>query len=182
MTENILIVTALKKELARIKGNAFIKQLIDKEIISTTISGLGEQSLHFINENKDFLKQFDLIVNCGVCGSVNEKINLFEAVYPTKFIFENSFVVFDNGNFSIETVKKPILEKSEKLKIKADLIDMESYYFANFCKQNNINFKAIKVVSDTLNTENNKLAHMENLTKALDLLSKETGNFLHHIG
>jgi nucleoside phosphorylase len=181
MTANILIVTALKKELNIIKGNAFIKQLIDKKIVKTTISGIGELTSNFIKENKDFLRKFGLIINCGVCGSVNPDIKLFETVFPTKFIFENKEIVFEKGKYSIATVKKPIFEKTEKLQINAHLIDMESYYFAEFCKQNNINFKAVKTVSDTLNTSEEKFAHLQNLNQALDFLKKETDKLLQHI-
>jgi len=174
----ILLVTALKRELKRILSIATIRNLVEKGNIEVAVSGLGNLTASYINNNSNTLKQFNQIVNCGICGSVNNEIKLFQPVFPKKFIFENQEVVIDSTGLSIITVKHPVFKKSEKLKLEGDLIDMESFYFAYFCKKNNIKFSAIKIVSDDLNTHEDKQNHIKNINKSLNILAKEVEVFI----
>lgn len=176
--EKVLLVTALNKEQKRILSRFYVRNLVEKSAIALKVTGLGIESNNFIHENKEYLSHFDLILNCGVCGSVSEKIKVFQKVEPGIFNLKDKSLRLNENGLSITTMTEPVYKKEDKVKLQCDLIDMESFYFAKFCNDMTISFKCLKVVSDDLNTMEDKKNHLKNLNKSLDILADEVENFI----
>lgn len=162
---NILIIAALKNELNPVK-----EKLLDtaspKYNLNFLITGIGSAKTIDKLVNYTQSQSIDIIINIGSCGSLDDELKIGEIVFPEKFysksdenqkLFEIS--IQDNHKLTdsyktgvIFTSKTPVASTDEKILLKktsnADVVDMESYWVADFCQQHNIRFLSIKVVSD----------------------------------
>lgn len=101
----------------------------------------------------DVAKNISLV---GLAGSLNDKYLIGSIVFPRAFVDldnSNKIVVFNNtangglicqtdglvqnDNFYFDLIKKGV-----------DFVDMESSFFVNFCKKNNIQSRIIAIISD----------------------------------
>ena len=102
-----------------------------------------------------------IVINYGTAGAINK--NLQGIIECTKFYqrdmdvtglgFEfgqtpyedNSTISFDDNGYSCGTGDNFVMSKP---KIETDLVDMESYAYAKFCKEHSIDFLCYKYISD----------------------------------
>lgn len=128
------------------------------------ISGMGMESaknmMEFIVENY----ATDIIINCGIAGSLNKKfilgdiINIRQSrVYKNNRVDEEAcdiekhpFTLTGYPEGVLLTVDHPVfdLDKKKQLSELAQLVDMEGAVIAKVCKENNLAVQLIKIISD----------------------------------
>jgi adenosylhomocysteine nucleosidase len=102
-----------------------------------------------------------LIINYGTAGTLNKGLSGLVPVTVFKqrdmdvtglgFEFgqtpyeDDSTISFDDDGYSCGTGDNFVMSDP---KIKTDLVDMESYAYAKFCKEHNIDFLCYKYISD----------------------------------
>lgn len=96
-------------------------------------------------------------INAGICGCVNDQLNLFQICYPSFIINlegnidENMALEIKNSeNLRIGTVVNPLHGGQNRTKFQnyCDLIDMESYSIAHALQKKKIPLLLIKCISD----------------------------------
>ncbi len=159
----ILFTAALKLELNPVKNflfNNFSQDLInnfDFHIIGIGIKNTIKNITTYLDN-----KNYDFVFNIGSAGGLNPDFNIGDILYPVKFInkernITNNIKLEIDEKYNVTpgilfTSKVPILDKIHKEtiieKYKADAVDMESFYIADLCKNHNIPFVSLKVISD----------------------------------
>lgn len=163
--KNLLITAALKNEINPVKF--YFKDFTFKNLkIHFLVTGIGKQIsiiklTEYCKNNKP-----DYILNIGTCGSmsddykigdvliVSEVINLDNNIGETFKLnihnYERMPITYKIGKLISSEV--PIVEKTQKIELQilsdADAVDMETFWIAEFCQQQGIEFSSIKVVSD----------------------------------
>ncbi|GEM_PF-3711473 len=134
------------------------------------------------------LKKYKIVINAGVCGSVNPQLNLFETIIPSKITLttKSSTVIPLNipdninafkKNLTLGTSPEPVLSKTEKEKLYSlgiDIIDMECFFIAEKYPY----VIPIKVVTDTPETSENLKSHLSNIGKGLEILKNQTAKII----
>ena len=147
------------------KSNDKYFNIFENERMTLIISGVGKINVaaavsYMLKDKK--INYEDVIINIGICGSLNEKIKISDIVYCSKILDNDSDIenftdltvknFFDEG--TILTVSK-ILKKEEIKYGNIDFVDMEASAFyqvaSKFFKNHQI--KVVKIVSDYLNVE-----------------------------
>lgn len=161
---NLLITSALKQESQPIKNGIDILHYKNLNIDYFT-SGIGKEKSSKRIFDKINNSDIDFILNIGAVGNLNDDLKIKDIVFPSKFIaIENDSLNiididpifinnYDNAKWcKIFTSQKPVTNKPDKDNILqntgACIVDMESFWIAQICNKNKINFLSIKVVSD----------------------------------
>ena len=149
-----VILVAIPKELPKLL-------LPDWNIIYT---GVGKINASFAISKAYFEFKPKIFINYGTAGALNHSLSgLLEVSKFEQRDMEVSALGFKIGETPFE--KLSTISNSEKgfscstgdnfvtkvPKIKTDLVDMESYAYAKFCKLYNIKFYCYKYVSDNAN-------------------------------
>lgn len=136
------------------EANFIIKK--DKENFNTILSsGIGKKSIEAVKNEMNKGPYFNVIL-LGFAGCLNKNVKPNTAYLINKCVFKDEkldLLVIDNISLekkSILTVKKPIHseERKKNLLHLADLVDMETYFLAKYCKENNLFFHSIRVALD----------------------------------
>lgn len=157
----ILFVYAIEEERGDIN--------IDGHQIFFCKTGFGKVQSVISVSNSVLKIQPDLVINFGSAGTLNH--NVGDIFICTKFVDRDlsvislpgmvseidyteeinhlNFLEGYNYNFTVNTGDSFITEISESLKT-ADVIDMEAFAIASFCKQNSIPFFSVKYVTDII--------------------------------
>ena len=150
---------------------------------------MGENCLKKALE-KDF-SDYRFVINAGVCGSVNPEFKLLEVFIPETVSFEQESINLQTEQLNkaklekagiklkgkIKTLLKPAFSREEKEKLfkqNTDLIDMECYHLLKLYEK----IIPLKVITDTLNTENSKKSHFIHISEGLEKLKKATALLL----
>jgi nucleoside phosphorylase len=82
-----------------------------------------------------------------IIKTVTDKDDVISMKKPTEKDIDH---INHNGYATLITVKIPVWTKERKMNLVnyADLVDMEGYYVAKLCKQNDISLHMIRIVSD----------------------------------
>ncbi|RXJ87474.1 nucleoside phosphorylase [Arcobacter sp. CECT 8985] len=117
-------------------------KLYHNEKIVLVVSGIGKENtinaLRFAFDNFIISKA----INIGIAGCKDQSIDIGTLFTTNKKI--------KNLNFTtLTTIDKPL---DNKLNLKTTLVDMEAFYFEEYCKQYCENIIVLKVVSDYLDT------------------------------
>ncbi|MBN2280207.1 MAG: hypothetical protein JXQ65_06485 [Candidatus Marinimicrobia bacterium] len=189
--KNLLITSALKNELAPIKNNIHTSEYSNLNI-HFFISGIGKENVLTRLDKQTKINQFQTIINIGTAGSLSDKFQIGDIVFPSTFLtllnntllkidFKNLPFIQDNQieYLNIFTSDSPIndISKKENLKKYAKIVDMESYWISKICAYQNLEFYCIKVISDY--AENISMSQFkENLSNYAKLLIKPVKKFL----
>lgn len=190
---NLLITSALKDEILPLKNGIGILQYQNINI-NYFISGIGkEKSIARLSE-KLKNQQYDLVLNIGTAGSLMNNFQIGDIIFPSEFLSTTNeslniikiepvlLNMFDDQKLSkIFTSEKPVNKKIDKdlinQKTHAEIVDMESFWIAQLCKEKGIDFLSIKVISDF--AENITMAEFKkNLKITAKLLLDPTKNIL----
>lgn len=185
----ILITAALNEELLPLKNilrAGFSRERFAGFTFLKTGLGIKKSSKIF----RDHLKNnsYNFVLNIGTAGSLDRNIKIGSIFFPTQFsslsqgdvlTIENpiSHSVFIPPNWKLGelfTSLKPIDNPQKKRKLKlltsSKAVDMETFGIAYICRENNIPFSAIKVITD----------HAQSITKERFLENlKNNQNQLH---
>ena len=138
------------------------------------VTGVGYKNTNLsLNWIKAHLNT-NLIINIGSCGSSNPNL-LNKLICPMGFKFQNKHV-YSLGIFpfmitqdvlhvhSCESVLKP------QQNLSSDIVDMESFWQAEFCYINNISYSCLKYVTDlnNNNTQNDYQNHINLMIKSFN--------------
>lgn len=186
----ILIVSALKSEIQYLINCYSANQKVQIESGSLYIS----EDFHFlrtgvgyklaVNSLKSYLAihKPEMILNIGTAGALNTNFEIGSIVNVRSInCIEQSKIVnlpsFPGATSiiagSVLTVREAIQSKTTKDELskafQADLVDMESYYFANIAQKEKIKFYSIKIVTDCAdeNTNTEFTNNYKQLTNAL---------------
>jgi len=155
---------------------SIIKEHLLKSKYSFICSGLGIKSLNSI-KNIVLNQKINEVIIYGFAGDLKNQFKIGQVLIINKLFLEDSAVpitletqmhCFESA--SLATVNKPIYENflKNKYALIADLIDMESYYVAEFCKLQNIKISIYRCVLDYADNK-----ELENLFKSTDTTQKE---------
>ena len=161
---NLLIISALKDELEPIRNGINILHYNNLNI-DYFISGIGKEKSEIRISERLNKSKVEFILNIGTAGSLTDDLRIGEVISPSKFCayINDDLIEIDvntilsntlkNGkNCKIFTSLKPVINKTEKDKIKqnteSNIVDMEAFWIARICKNNQINYSSIKVISD----------------------------------
>lgn len=159
------------------------KAVLAGQPIIIIISGMGMDSaknvMEFIVENY----AANTIFNCGIAGSLDENFIVGDIINVTQSrVYKNDRVdeeVCDiqkhpytlTGYLDGEllTVDFPVfdLDKKKKLSELAQLVDMEGAVIANVCKENNLTFQLIKIISDVAENRHQLEMNLFDMSKIL---------------
>ncbi len=196
---NILIIAAMEEEVSVLKDKYCSNDLID-----FFVSGVG-----FLNASRIVQpilhNNYDLVVNVGVAGSLEENINIGDVYSLTGAIHhdiditalgiprgELSSGVVSSSIIAVENIDKCMIasgskfisEPSERLEIGkrtgAKLCDMETAIYASICDSIGMPFYAIRSVSDTI-VDGEEQTYEVNLDKALHSAQMKAISFIEGI-
>lgn len=117
-------------------------KLYHNETIVLVVSGIGKENT--INALRFAFEHFAIkkAINIGIAGCKDKAIKIGTLFCTNKHI--------ENLHFTtLTTIDKPLDEKDN---LKTTLVDMEAFYFEEYCKQYCENITVLKVVSDYLDT------------------------------
>ncbi len=139
-----------------------------------TISGIGNSGIKTVKEivKKETVKDLVLI---GMCGNLSEKERMGQSYVVDSVTNKKLILPLDKKNneliksfldshnkltphtkpADLITVNKPVqtAERRSDLSKFAELVDMETFHYAELCKDMNLRLSAIRVVSDNCNTD-----------------------------
>lgn len=170
------------KEIKNIKNNQFILGTINNIDVVIVKSCVGKVNAAITSQMLIDLFNVKMIINIGVSGSINEKLDIGDIVIGKKLVqydfdttafgrklgeIENigeyiecnlDLSLFNNCKLGIiASGDKFITDIEEKKKIrdifKADCIEMEGASVAQVCYLNNIPFLIIRSISDKFNSD-----------------------------
>lgn len=175
--KKILIISALKKELEpflnsfstteKILENKLKVYISEKEGCTFYFCNIGIGKAFRKNISKVFNIDAEISILVGMAGATSKNAKIGEIVFPENIIDSKSdkkttehpsenilyrLKTYPAGN--ILCVKNPVIEKKNIAHfIPVNYIDMESYHFAKFFRENNIPFIVVKAVSDNGKTK-----------------------------
>ena len=158
--KNAVILVALEQELPK-------SYLPGWRIVYT---GVGKVNASFAISKSYFDYKPKYFVNYGTAGSLNK--NIFGLIKVSKFYqrdmdarglldlklgqtpFENDlFVQLDKNGYSCGTGDSFVMTSPDLV---TDIVDMEAYSYAKFCKINKLNFICFKFISDNADDDAGK--------------------------
>ena len=157
--KNTVILVALEQELPKC-------YLPGWKIIYT---GVGKVNASFAISRSYFDYKPEYVVNYGTAGSLNK--NISGLIEVSKFYqrdmdvrglgfqlgqtpFENDlFVQLDKNGYSCGTGDSFVMTSPDLV---TDIVDMEAYSYAKFCKINKLNFICFKFISDNADDDAGK--------------------------
>ena len=140
--------------------------------IHVIITGIGPQKTkRTLDAVADYINN-GAIINIGIAGSLNNKLKIGEWRIINQLLlsidFNKKIELITDDDFNAASILTSGSEiTSEKIKQKhhkeysADLVDMESFYIADFAKQKNLPCKIIKMISDYANENANSLSALK---------------------
>ncbi len=155
--------------------------------IHVIITGIGPQKTkRTLDAVADYINN-GAIINIGVAGSLNNKLKIGEWRIINQLLlsidFNKKIELITDDDFNAASILTSGSEiTSEKIKQKhhkeysADLVDMESFYIADFAKQKNLPCKIIKMISDYADE-----LTMQTFKKSLRKYEKEAANIIKKI-
>lgn len=196
---NILIIAAMEEEIKILRD-----KYSDSETIDIFVSGIG-----FLNASRITQPiihgNYDLVLNVGVAGSLEENIEIGKVYSLTKAIHHDidiSALGIERGQLSSGVVSAPIIEindidecviasgskfisePNERLEIGkrtgATLCDMETAVYASICDSIGMPFYAIRSVSDTI-VNGEEQSYNVNLDKAIESAQNKAIEFIESI-
>ena len=153
--------------------------------IHVIITGIGpRKTKRTLDAVTDYINN-GAIINIGIAGSLNNKLKIGEWRIINQLLlsidFNKKIELITDDDFNAASILTSGSEiTSEKIKQKhhkeysADLVDMESFYIANFAKQKNLPCKIIKMISDHADKKTNSKSELKN---ALKIYNKEAANY-----
>jgi len=156
-------------------------------------TGVGVKNLRAIKD-EIFTGNYDLVINAGVAGILNDSFQIFDVVVPYRYIFTFGGKVrelqFPSPRVKkwktgcIVTTTRPITNERKRQNLRkrfgADIVDMESYYLADLTRERGIPFYSIKVLTDRANSTA-VVDCLRNLKKAREILSDTIPIFINAI-
>jgi predicted HTH domain antitoxin len=132
--------------------------IFSNESTSVLICGQGLKNADkALFETLEVLKDINLIINLGICGSLKDSIklnNVYKVKTSLNFKDDKILSLVDKGVDCISTSK--IINSSEgklKLSKQADIVDMELYAIASISNKRNIPFHSYKLAADPANED-----------------------------
>lgn len=176
----ILFCVANRREIDEAK---MYGKFCNKLEIALRYTGIGVKNLNAIKE-EIFTGGYDLVINAGFAGILNNDFQIFDVVLPYRYICASSGEVRELQSFSpvakkwitgsIVTTARPITSEYERQSLQkrfgADIVDMESYYLADLAWRKGIPFFSIKVLTDMANSTATADC-FRNLKRAREILS-----------
>lgn len=140
--------------------------------------GQGEKSIKFFfqTKKKELLDYQDIYL-VGFCGALNPKLELGSIVCPGVVRSEIGKHVISTSNTSLFTSSDIIGTKAMRenffKKTECDVVDMESYFVAEFFLENDKNVSIIKSVMDTYE---DTMPSLQLIKKDRELIKKLNNN------
>ena len=182
---NIFLFTAFESEVKPILNlSTMISETIfnnikirtfdfDNRKINVLITGMGKKKTQkILSAVADFIGN-GMIINIGTAGALNNKFQIGDWFSVNKVFSDDKVIEIENCSVfhtasiltsDSEITNEEIKQKHHK-KYSADLVDMESFYIAEFAKQKNILCRIIKMVSDHANESTNSISALKGTMK-----------------
>ena len=132
--------------------------------IHIIITGIGiKRTKKTLNAVADYINT-GTIINIGTAGALNNKFQIGDWFSVNKIFSDDKVIEIENCSVfhtaSILTSESEITNEEIKQKYHkkyyADLVDMESFYIAEFAKQKGIPCYVVKMISDHANENTNR--------------------------
>jgi len=146
MKQKTLIVFATEREASATYKDSLLQH---HDIL---ITGIGSRAVE--NTLAAVVKEYDIIINAGIVGSMHDHIPTGTAVPIRQVFYEKAKSAIDisPSGYCLLTVDAPCYEKNGAF----DFVDMEGYMVAHICQHANIPLKFIKIVSDIVSVHSSK--------------------------
>ena len=145
----------------------------DNRKINVLITGMGKKKTKpFLSAISDFIEN-GVIINIGTAGALNYNLKIGDWFSINKIFTDDKVIEIENCSAfhtasiltsDSEITSEGIKQKHHK-KYSADLVDMESFYIAEFAKQKNMPCYAVKMVSDHANEGTNTISALKRTMK-----------------
>lgn len=191
---NILILSALSKELNPIQQYLEPRYISHKKVLlNFNKISIGFKKDRLYIENLIREKSIRMVINAGTAGALDNSITINDIVFPRGFVKsggkglsvsdllgEYASIMDDlPGDWSrriLYTSGTAVTSAEEKndiiAKTGAQLVDMEAYWLAVFCRKLSIPFCSLKVISDNAELSSIFKFH-RNLSRVADKLAIE---------
>lgn len=123
------------KNLIEIKKNKYL-----------IITGVGKKSATAVDIISKKIPDAEIIL-IGFCGCKNKEVPAGTCFLINKAIYKEQEIVCDTDNPSFKDMKQATIITINGYGT-GSLVDMESFWFAQKCKELNIKFNMIRIVSD----------------------------------
>lgn len=149
-------VAPLLKELTPISNSSLLYPLFIGSNLNVLITGMGNTNAIHATEWA-IAQGANNFINAGICGCINDQLNLFQICYPSSIIKldgnidQNAVIEIKNcENFRIGTVQNPLHGGQNRILFQkhSDLIDMESYAIAHTLMKHKLPLRLIKCITD----------------------------------
>jgi hypothetical protein len=159
MQKNVLILSATKAE-QNLLSQQIQKSISNKIAIEFKVLGIGKRFRKSIGSLK--LTKYDYVLLIGLAGAIKETFQTGDIVCPEYIFLSGQESPIKNYSFSGEIKAQgklfcatKVIKDQEKVKLSEtyDYVDMESYYFAEHCQKQKVNFSVIKSVLDSSSTK-----------------------------
>jgi nucleoside phosphorylase len=182
----ILIASALKPELLPIQMAVQKALPAYADRINYLVTGCGLQAAQ--QSLADYLSKTPIaqVINCGTAGAIKPEVHLFEIVSPNSILSEidkHLVTLKPNRNRQFDRFAKqqgwfvgslcssavPITSSAQKERLRRqaiDIVDMEAFALLQVCRQYQLPFYCLKVVTDYAQ-ENSETEFQQNLATAL---------------
>ena len=126
-----------------LKFNLLIMGMGKRNAAQATHWAISQGAIHFIN--------------AGVCGSLNDELELFQICYPSIIkdldlisLSSKEFICNNQEKWAIGSIDQPLHGGQNRVKYQqhVDLVDMESFGVASALSEPRENLKLIKCISD----------------------------------
>ena len=158
--KKLLLTAATDKEI-----EIFRNLQSEKYKLKYLVTGIGSDANQTISQKKDWLsKEFEVIINIGLCGSLLKEYQKGQLLVPSKVYFDknsqNIAIPIANmknlDNYTpvpFLTVSKPVDKIKRKQRLQRAYpevvgIDMELYFWSLFTYTVGVDFMALKIISD----------------------------------
>jgi len=145
----------------------------DNRKINVLITGMGKKNTKkILSDVADYIEN-GVIINIGTAGTLNNKFQIGDWFSVNKIFLDDKVIEIENCNVfhtasiltsDSEITNEEIKQKHHK-KYSADLVDMESFFIAEFAKQKNIPCYVVKMISDHANENTNSISALKGTMK-----------------
>ncbi|OWK45095.1 Adenosylhopane nucleosidase, HpnG [Fimbriiglobus ruber] len=150
---SVVVLFALEREAA-----PFRRAVRDNDRVRVVITGIGRAAAAETIEKVLSGPLPQLVVMAGFCGGLRPGLAVGDVVAPAEVVDEASgrWACAGNGSGRLLTTTRIVATPSDKRSLgerhRADIVDMESAAVADVCARVGVPFRAVRAVSDTVET------------------------------